>query len=750
MKVWVKVENVMQIKGSIKLTDLFLMLGGFFLVAVNVVFGENAIFLKTLVITVVFFLNIYFALRFFRFYRIRFLTIFIGFLTLSLLYLQIRYFILFRNPAVSHRLGKSLYVALFQFSVLVLLAIPVVVHSLSTVLNTIYDRIGKRSSSIFFFSMLLWSGMVFIHSPLTVFTSSWGEFNISVFQLLPWLFLYFTCFLVGGYIFFRFIPRELKIVLVWIMFLLAITFWLYTYIIPGDFGHLDNFELSETNSLYNRGGVLLFLEIFGLFAGSIVLLILLNKAPGQIFAALVILNLMTYGQTGANIITSGVIKSKLNISKNSVKEKIPEYSSSLLNFSQEANVIIFMLDMFCGGFVPEIMEKNPEIKENFDGFTWYANALSTTTATYGSIPAIVGGDEYTIGKYQKTDNYTISELYKDAYGFFPEFFMNQGFVVSYTDPFLINLSDLESNDEILIGKSKDFIPYWNDIQDSNFSNNIRVSILEYSRIFAAIGLFKGSPYIFKSRIYLGGSWLKTKGDAGSIRHAMENLALLESAPLLSRVDSPQKTFKYISNELPHTPWAINEMGDISRKIIHEEPLDIYSSEFDKMFRNPVLPYYAATKTLSVLGKWFKWMKTVGIYDNTRIVIVSDHGYTGLDPMFEEYKVINDERGKIREGAGRFHPLFMVKDFNQKEPFSRSDHFVSNSDTAAFATMGIALVDPLSDPLSLESDGREIITSILRSGRQNHEAQQYDLVGQFLVKDNIFKEENWIDLMDGRE
>ena len=46
---------------------------------------------------------------------------------------------------------------------------------------------------------------------------------------------------------------------------------------------------------------------------------------------------------------------------------------------------------------------------------------------------------------------------------------------------------------------------------------------------------------------------------------------------------------------------------------------------DYITREQLAHYHANAAALLRLGEWFDWMREQGVYDNTRIIIVSDHG-----------------------------------------------------------------------------------------------------------------------------
>ncbi len=735
-------------KRSRLIPEFCLLFAGLILVAANITLGSSAVAVKPWLSIFIFIIEIYFLIRFFLTFKFRLPTFFVSLIFLALLVLQTRYFIIcLQNPGTNQRVVNILFVTFFQFILLVLSSIPVLARSLSIRLLSLEAKLNGMGSRIYVFSLVLWAGIVLIYSPVTVFSSSWQEVELGIFSLLPWLFLYLVTFLVSAYIIYRLVPGELKVLFVYTIFFAALVFWFYTYLLPGNFGHLDNFEFSKPEILYNPVSLYLLLEVVGLVVGFVLIAFLLRRFPRQIFSLLVILNLMTFGQTMANVLSSGVFTG--NTEKVLSGSEPPAYASELFSFSREQNVLVIMLDMFCGGFMPEILETNPGLYKDYQGFTWYANTLSTTASTYASIPSMVGGPGFTVEQTGELTDESLGDRYVSAFKFFPDFFKSLDYSVAFTDPSYqdINLTGLEEQKDVLLGCSVDFIPYWESHLDSEYRGDTRIPASEYSRIFTVIGLFKGSPFLLKPKIYYKGSWLKTNHGNIKIRHAVKELALLDVASELSNADSPEKTFKYISSSLTHIPWPFDENGHISKTFINSNPQLIKDPESGKMFDNPLLPYNATVKALNVLAKWFKWMKDEGIYKNTRIIIVSDHGNSGIDPMFKDFRILQDNNGRILEGTGRAHPILLVKDFNGTGPLVRSDHFSSNTDTAAYATMGIAETDPLINPLTLDSDTRELTFSFIASKPSTSNEKSYRVFGQFLVKGNIFEKKNWTDILN---
>ena len=142
-----------------------------------------------------------------------------------------------------------------------------------------------------------------------------------------------------------------------------------------------------------------------------------------------------------------------------------------------------------------------------------------------------------------------------------------------------------------------------------------------------------------------------------------------------------------------------------------------------------------------VASWLDYLKEQGVYDNTRIIIVSDHAY-GVG-QFEELIFNND--GEKFDAQG-FIPLLMVKDFGSKG-FKVSDEFMTNADTPALATQGVIknavnpfTGNPLSDPDKKKGPQNVIFSGawdVLTNGTNTFDKAQW-----YSVKDDVWKRSNW--------
>ena len=100
----------------------------------------------------------------------------------------------------------------------------------------------------------------------------------------------------------------------------------------------------------------------------------------------------------------------------------------------------------------------------------------------------------------------------------------------------------------------------------------------------------------------------------------------------------------------------------------------------------MIHYQCNVATMMQLGKWFDYLRENGVYDNTRIIIVSDHGAvlslpgTQIDPDSPaKYDSFND--------IDYFKSLLLVKDFGSSE-LTTDETLMTNADTPTLAFSGL--------------------------------------------------------------
>ncbi len=396
------------------------------------------------------------------------------------------------------------------------------------------------------------------------------------------------------------------------------------------------------------------------------------------------------------------------------------------------NVVVIMLDRAISYYVPYLMNEKAELREQFAGFTFYSNTVSYGVQTNTGSPPLYGGFDYTPAKMNERDNMLLEEKHNEALKVMPTLFSQQGYSVTLFDPSYAGygwIPDLTVFDDI--PNTNAYITlngyFATDIIPDDFpidEYRPKVDTLA-SRNYFCFGLFKTAPLIFQKSLYNNATYnsaltigeldsfdpkaLRTqrrKGTAskgwGNDELFLTSYGVLQSLPSLTKIEEGSKgSFFMMVNDITHSPTVLKEPE-------YEPEFYVDNTEYDKQHPERVaengdvlsLPKEGANKQYSKLmhyqvnmaaflklGEWFDYLRENGVYDNTRIILVSDHARRltiNKNRLLETY---NDSGGKYVCDTMTYECLFMVKDFDSQE-YKTNTSFMTNADTPMFATEGV--------------------------------------------------------------
>ena len=160
----------------------------------------------------------------------------------------------------------------------------------------------------------------------------------------------------------------------------------------------------------------------------------------------------------------------------------------------------------------------------------------------------------------------------------------------------------------------------------------------------------------------------------------------------------------------------------------------------------VIHYHIDMAALLRLADYFDYLKEKGVYDNTRIIIVSDHSaHLGLEPGLMCELKFEDGKETVTDLLG-FQSTLLVKDFNATG-FNVDDSFMTNADVPSIATEGIVenAKNPFTKNLLANDDkNNEPLWLIATKHYRVEENNGYRFMPEqwFSVHDNIFEGSNW--------
>ena len=452
-------------------------------------------------------------------------------------------------------------------------------------------------------------------------------------------------------------------------------------------------------------------------------------------------------------------------------DKLPEIPLS----KDGKNVVVLMMDRAVNSYFPYLLNEKPQLKEQFAGFTYYPNTISYGGFTNFGSPALFGGYEYTPEELNKRDQELLEDKQNEALKVMPQLFSQNGFEVTVFDPPYAGydwIPDLSIYDDVpgvhAFNSMGMFSLGENPVADAKLLDRNRL------RNFFCYSLFKTAPVVLQPYFYDGGEYNNLKqtpvredAEAEEIIPATQTLDGLHKAEgaaatfvkpyavlthleeITSIREGEGNTFLMLTNDTTHEPMLLqepeyepaNSVDNTEYDAAHTDRFVLNGEELKMETDGQVIHYQANMAAALKLGAWFDYLRAEGVYDNTRIIIVSDHG-TSLDKQLD--RLVADIGWDF--DFMRYNPILMVKDFGSTE-LTTDDSFMSNADTPTLAAEGMidSPVNPFTGkPISSapKSEGpQKIFGSYLWYTPENN-GTTFRPGPWYSVQDNIFDSDNW--------
>lgn len=286
-------------------------------------------------------------------------------------------------------------------------------------------------------------------------------------------------------------------------------------------------------------------------------------------------------------------------------------------YSKEKNVLIILADEYDSFYFDDAIKEHPETVSEFDGFTYYTNTVGKYGLTSPSVAYITTG---------KADG--VNDSYEDM-------------------TFWQNMKDqYQTNIYAMMGIPPEDI--FAQYADNYYLKKVTLGdSFTFSKTLFKLTFFRCMPELMKPAFYTDGTASYVPGsftDYNSDEYSVYRYSVLDfyrGIPAEPRL-TEEKQFKFIYMLGLHSP------RDTTAEL---KPSDV-----------PVSPEETAIAVNKAVNAYFKTLKENGIYDNSEIFFMADHGLSGH--------------------MGKKYPLLMYKPANQTEtgikvsnaPISHDDLF----------------------------------------------------------------------------
>lgn len=419
------------------------------------------------------------------------------------------------------------------------------------------------------------------------------------------------------------------------------------------------------------------------------------------------------------------------------------------------NVVLIMLDRGIGGYTQFIFDEKPELRSVYEDFVYFPNTISYGGGTcYGSAP-IFGGYEYTPDEMNKRNGESMVSKQNEALSVLPVLFSESGYDVTVCDPPLAGyrsaISDISIYDPYPGIKAYNLEGRFTNVSNMGYDSQTALKMQIRSMFFYSI--MKSSPVALQLYIYNDGDYFSVFSSRMMPEGEFcDTYGMLNSLVRLTEVrDSGKNTFMMFNNELTHTPTVLHypsytyvSSDEVGYSSEPETRISADGQVLDLSSPRGRAHYHVNMAAMLLIGNWLEYLKQEGVYDNTRIIITSDHGED-----LGQFDYLISAEGQDFE---RYYPVLIYKDFrddgNSRRKTDRSFDFMTNGDACILAIDGL-INNPVNPFTGKEINNNEKyahpqLVTVSKTGADGNSAVLPVLPDEwYMVSDNMLNTENWV-------
>ena len=511
---------------------------------------------------------------------------------------------------------------------------------------------------------------------------------------------------------------------------IAILFLIDTFIMTGNYVNINSDFVFDNTNLLKASFKEICITII-LFVSAALILILFFKKNININILINIYSVIIITLFGISIFNT------VKIFKEHAKLiGMSDYDDNIKIFDlskKGQNVFVLVLDKALGLLWLDAFERFPEYKEKLDGFVFFQNNLSFGANT-ATIASLYGGYEYLPYELSTNGNYNIKDKHNEALLMIPMSLAKYGYKSSILEPTYANF---EYVPDLSVFKNYTNISAYNnnkilDYSYQNYFGNTNVNISKYNlnsqkNKMIRFSIFRMIPINFRYNFYDDSGWFMYS--TMNLNNSISSYAIFSNLKHFINInDNENNYYNVFYNLITHEPHYFNSdcMPDYKAKDIDEKDLELYKDQ--------ARFFYANVSALKELGNFIEFLKENQVYDNTKIILVSDHGVaissTMLYNNLESIWTISP-----------FNALLMFKDFNTRGELKINTNFSTIADMPYLATKHITNIRNYFTDNLITANNKNFAYAIETRGFLQY-TNKYSFDTFFLIKDNILDINNW--------
>ena len=630
---------------------------------------------------------------------------------------------------------------------LLLTGIPVYLKGIKWLLDKPLALIQENKSNrfkLFIYSALGLCVLTGLVLPTNLISSSVQEFSNIENYTSPMNFIHAPfwqsvgLFVVWPICIYFLFKEKLQTLIAALFSILLVGFAVNAFAFAGDYGSMD-ITLKFIGGIQSQAKLFLIINIFVNVLIFVLVIFILSRKHYSIFTNIMLIAFASFVLLG--IINSSKIKKEYKTfetarSSASTTAQDNDFTTRFHLSKTEKNVVVLMLDRAESSYFPHIVENFPELNKSLSGFTFYPNTISCNGHTLMGSPGLYGGYEYIPSQMNKRDSQSLKDKHNEALLLMPRIFTEQAdFTAAVADlswgnySYVSDLSFMNSYDKIsaniLSGR------YTGELKKRIDTTSQTSLVQSANRNLFWVSLFRESMAALRPVVYYKGSWWSSEGatDMDSFLDSYSTLYFLNN---ITDFSSTKGSLSVITIDAPHSNEEIPYL-DITKSIKH--------------FSDDLPGYDINVACIMKIADFADYLKKNNVYDNTKIIVVADHGIGYGGTCAEYYDTPTLASGFVKD---HLNPLLLVKDFNSDEPLKTDNTFMTNADVPSLACADVIEnpVNPFTgNAVTCESkkDGILVTTDDIFMPHHSKSSNTFTVKPDtwYRVKDNIFINDNWI-------
>ena len=242
------------------------------------------------------------------------------------------------------------------------------------------------------------------------------------------------------------------------------------------------------------------------------------------------------------------------------------------------------------------------------------------------------------------------------------------------------------------------------------------------------------PINMRYKFYSDKLWFMNIGNDTNnteLNSSIYNYAILSSIKKLINIKNNDLNYYNIfHSDITHEPLYYN--SDYLPDFVDREPdkydLSLYKNNWG------VRHFYCNVSSLNLIIDFLDFLKDNNVYDNTKIIVASDHGAP----------VVTHQFGITGGRLSFYNALLLYKDFNSRNKLIVDNSFSTIADVPYLITKHIPnITDPFNNKIITNDRKTNGVYMIwVNWDPRKQYSNSYNFNNYFYVKDNIFNLENW--------